>query len=177
MADLEMDSAAAATSAVINLIESAATSFEVDHLAARDYLLQAFAIIRARKPTFAPGSSRTQGGLIAWQTKRVTAYIDAHINKKIGARELASEVKLSVSHFFRSFKASVGMTPSEYITRKRVAAAQQLMLNTHDSLCQIAIDCGLSDQSHLCRIFRRVVGQTPNAWRRAHATEPPSIGA
>jgi AraC-like DNA-binding protein len=44
-----------------------------------------------------------------------------------------------------------------------------MMLTTTEPLCRIALDCGLCDQSHLTRLFRRVVGTTPNAWRREYA--------
>jgi AraC-like DNA-binding protein len=49
--------------------------------------------------------------------------------------------------------------------------AQGLMLTTAETLCAIALRCGLSDQSHFTRLFRRVVGETPYAWRRARRGE------
>ena len=52
---------------------------------------------------------------------------------------------------------------------RRMERAKTLMLTTRDSLCQIALACGLCDQSHLNRLFRRVVGTSPWAWRREHA--------
>ena len=159
--------------AIALLIERAATSFELDRAAAREYLFRACALIRAQKrPKVAQERPHSHGGLIAWQVKRVIAYVDAHLNASIRGKDLADQLNLSMSHFYRSFKVSVGMTPCEYIIRRRVDAAQQLMRTTSESLCQIAGDCGLSDQSHFCRVFRRVVGQTPNAWRRAQALEP-----
>jgi len=44
--------------------------------------------------------------------------------------------------------------------------AQSLMLAGREPLCAIALRCGLSDQSHFTRVFRRIVGETPYAWRR-----------
>jgi AraC-like DNA-binding protein len=49
--------------------------------------------------------------------------------------------------------------------------AQGLMLTTGETLCAIALRCGLSDQSHFTRLFRRIVGETPYAWRRARRGE------
>ena len=43
--------------------------------------------------------------------------------------------------------------------------AQALMLTTGASLCEIALSCGMSDQSHFTRSFRRIVGETPSSWR------------
>jgi transcriptional regulator GlxA family with amidase domain len=42
----------------------------------------------------------------------------------------------------------------------------ELMTSTSKSLCEIAIDCGFSDQAHMCRQFRRATGASPNVWRR-----------
>jgi AraC-like DNA-binding protein len=44
--------------------------------------------------------------------------------------------------------------------------AQSLMLTSREPLCEIALRCGLYDQPHFTRVFRRIVGETPNAWRR-----------
>jgi len=52
----------------------------------------------------------------------------------------------------------------------RVELARTLMLTTSESLSQIALSCGLVDQAHLCRCFRRVMGTTPAVWRRSRAT-------
>jgi AraC-like DNA-binding protein len=47
--------------------------------------------------------------------------------------------------------------------------AQGLMLSTDKALSEIAAECGLADQSHFTRLFRRFVGESPAAWRRARA--------
>ena len=83
---------------------------------------------------------------------------------------LAGLVRLSTSHFCRSFKVSVGDTPHAYIMRRRLERAQAMMLESTESLSQIAAACGLADQAHLTRLFRRYTGQTPFNWRRAFRT-------
>jgi AraC family transcriptional regulator len=52
-----------------------------------------------------------------------------------------------------------------------------MMLESDEPLAQIAIACGLCDQSHLCRMFRRVVGVTPRAWRRERGPRQVRLGA
>jgi AraC family transcriptional regulator len=153
--------------AIVNLIESAAASFEVDRAAAREYLFRAFALLKIQRGP-AQQDEHTRRGLIGWQMKRVIRYIDENLSAPIKAKELADTVNLSKSHFFRSFKASLDMTPWDYITRRRVEVAQELMRTTDQPLAHIAVGCGLSDQSHLCRVFRRLVGDSPSAWRRAN---------
>jgi AraC family transcriptional regulator len=164
-----------ATSA--SLIESAAAAFEVDRDASRQFLFRASALLRAGKAVQerrvrSPEIRRPPGRLAPWQINRVIAYIEANLAATLQACDLASAVNLSMSHFFRGFKVSTGMTPFEYVAQRRVELALKLMRTTNDPLSQIAIQCGLCDQSHLCRLFRRLVGQTPDAWRRANATGP-----
>jgi len=52
-----------------------------------------------------------------------------------------------------------------YITLKRIEMAQSLMLTTGEPLSWISIACGMADQAHLSRWFRRIVGEAPSQWR------------
>jgi AraC family transcriptional regulator len=115
-----------------------------------------------------------RGGLAPWQIVRVRAYVEAHLDSTIRMRDLAAIARLSTGHFSRSFTRSFGVAPFAYIAGRRLARAQDLMLTTDDPLCQIALACGLCDQSHLTRLFRRHVGTSPNTWRRRHRGEPPA---
>lgn len=119
-----------------------------------------------------PAPRPARGGLAGWQAKRVAAYIDEHIGTPFKASDLATLVQLSTAHFFRAFKASFGTTPAAYIMRQRIRLAQDLMLSTGYPLAQVALECGMCDQSHLCRAFRRLVGNTPTQWRRQFASDP-----
>ena len=111
------------------------------------------------------------GGLPAWQKRRLTAYIDAHIAETIRVGRLSELLDLSASHFSRAFRTTFGTSAHDYVTRRRIEAAQGLMLTTSEALCTIALRCGLSDQSHFTRVFRRIVGETPYAWRRTRSGE------
>jgi AraC family transcriptional regulator len=125
----------------------------------------------ARPLPAAPGkvtrSIVARGGLAPWQVRRVTDYIEANLAATIRLQDLARIARLSHSHFCRAFKESVGHPAHAYVMRRRVQRAQALMLNTVDSLSQIAAQCGMADQAHFCKLFRRLVGESPNAWRRA----------
>jgi AraC-like DNA-binding protein len=106
------------------------------------------------------------GGLASWQVRKVTAYIESRLNHNMVTEDLALVVSLSPGHFCRAFKVSMGETPHAYVTRQRICLAQRLMLETRHSLSDIACACGLSDQAHLTRLFKRLVGTTPMMWRR-----------
>lgn len=111
------------------------------------------------------------GGLAPWQIKRVRRHIDEHISYTISLDEMARQVKLSTSYFSAAFKNSFGISPHNYVIQRRVEFAKDKMLNSDARLCEIALDCGLSDQAHLSRVFRRMTGTTPSAWRR-YQTRP-----
>jgi AraC family transcriptional regulator len=113
-----------------------------------------------------------RGGLSPWQVRKVLCHIEAHLGRTIRNEDLAALVRLNSSHFGRAFRNSFGEPPHEYVIRRRVERAQGLMLSTDASLSDIALDCGLADQSHLTRLFRRIVGESPRAWRRARLSAP-----
>jgi AraC family transcriptional regulator len=121
----------------------------------------------------APDRART-GGLAPWQLRRVVTYIEENLEKSIRNTELAAVARLSPFHFNVAFRKSVGDSPHEYIIRRRMERAQGLMLSTDASLSDIAATCGLADQAHFTRLFRRVVGESPGAWRRARANPQPA---
>ncbi len=104
--------------------------------------------------------------LAPWQIGRIERWIEANLGSLIRIEQLAAIVNLSRSHFSRAFHRTVGETPLAYVQRRKIARAQLLMLTTRYSLAQIALECGLADQCHLTRVFRRVTGTTPGNWRR-----------
>ena len=113
------------------------------------------------------------GGLAPWQVRRVVTYIDAHLADSIRCADLACVTRLSVSHFMRAFRESFGAPAHAFLMRRRLERAQGMMLTTDTALGQIALDCGLADQSHLTRLFRKLVGESPAAWRRARIYRTP----
>jgi len=108
------------------------------------------------------------GGLALWQKRRIDLYIDQNLHRSIMVETLAGQVSLSISHFTRAFKTSYGITPHAHIVALRIDRASRLLATTSDSLSDVALRCGMADQSHLSRLFKRWRGATPTAWRRQH---------
>jgi AraC-like DNA-binding protein len=111
-------------------------------------------------------SSSYVGGLAPWRARTVTRYIRENVNRNIPLSTLADLANLSCSQFRRAFKTSFGDAPHAYIMRQRILRAQDLMLSTSEPLSELALSCGFADQSHFTRLFVRLVGETPNNWRR-----------
>jgi AraC-like DNA-binding protein len=114
-----------------------------------------------------------RGGLTPRHVGRLRRHVDERLAEPIRIEDLAAVAGLSPGHFRRAFKASFGVSPHSYIVHRRVAHAQRMMLASRENLSQIALACGLCDQSHLCNVFQREVGMPPAAWRRRHGAGTP----
>lgn len=108
----------------------------------------------------------SSSGLVPWQVNRVTAHVIDHIADQITIDDLARLVNLSPSYFSAVFKITFGVSPHNYVLQQRIEYAKKQMLFSENSFSEIALACGLSDQAHLSRTFRRITGMTPSAWRR-----------
>jgi AraC-like DNA-binding protein len=78
---------------------------------------------------------------------------------------LARIAGLSLFHFAREFKQSAGVTPHHYLVQRRISSAQKMLVRTELSLSEVALAVGFSDQSHLARHFRHMLGTTPRDFR------------
>ncbi|SRR5579871_30700 len=108
----------------------------------------------------------SRGGLSPTLTRRICEYMDEHSAEKVGLDSLAVMAGLSVHHFARAFRQSVGIPPHGYLLRRRLERAGQMLRDTQAPLSEIALAAGFSDQSHLARHFRRQTGMPPSWARR-----------
>jgi AraC-like DNA-binding protein len=157
---------------VATLLEQALTSVDTDLATTRACVARVAALLEKQDDAPPVAARRRVGaGLAPWQARRVSTHVDENLGFSITIDHLASIAGLSSSYFCRAFKDTFGDPPHAYIMRRRVERAQALMLQTREPLSQIALACGLSDQAHLCNLFRRLVGQSPSHWRRARWQE------
>lgn len=110
--------------------------------------------------------------LLPWQIHRINQYIADHIGRCILVSDLSAILQRSEAHFARAFKRTLGICPHAYIIHCRLEKACRLMMGSDTPLSDIALACGLSDQAHLCKLFRQTTGLTPAAWRRTYRPEP-----
>jgi len=166
---------AASLTVVTDFLDAALGLWDEDRCQAKSRVKVAAAMLRdfadyhareAPRPVSVPG----KGGLAPWHARKVKAFIDASLTSRIRLGDCASEARLSKSHFSRAFKATFGTTIGRYVWRRRVERAKRLMLVSHEPLSQIAVACGFGCQAHYCRVFRDVVGISPNSWRRQNTS-------
>jgi AraC family transcriptional regulator len=112
------------------------------------------------------------GGLAIWQQRRAIDMLHSDLKGTLGLQAVALECGLSVSRFAKAFRVSFGMPAHRYLITQRIHVAQVLMRQTRLALTDIALEAGFTDQAAFSRTFSSLVGTTPSAWRREHATAP-----
>jgi AraC-like DNA-binding protein len=97
--------------------------------------------------------------------KHVLQYIHEHIADDIEVETLARIACVTKTYFIRLFKQEFGLSPVQYINKKRVERSQLLLFTTDLSVREVAYQLGISDHSYFCRLFRKMVGITPKEYR------------
>jgi AraC family transcriptional regulator len=88
----------------------------------------------------------------------------------LSLQALANESGYSRVHFVRMFRAATGYSPHNYLLNLKLERARELLKNPSMSLIDIALDCGFSSHSHMSRLFHKLIGVTPSAYRRSLRT-------
>lgn len=118
------------------------------------------------------GGQRQQSVSLAGQAsemrtiQELQVWITENLGKELSVQALADRVAMSVRNFERVFTRELGRTPSKYISQVRVEAARQQLERTDRGFKQIAVSCGFGSPDAMRRSFLRVVGMTPNQYRR-----------
>ena len=92
-------------------------------------------------------------------------YLEANFLRSLSLAEVAGAAGVHRVHLSREFRRHFSTTVGEFVRRKRVEHACQLVSNTNEPLADIAMSCGFSDQSHFSATFRRQLGLTPGRFR------------
>ena len=107
------------------------------------------------------------GGLSDAQCRRLIQYIDENLDQNISLADLAGLAQLSAFHFLRKFRDQFGCPPHAYVIGRRIERAKRQLARRDIPLKVVAADCGFSDQSHMTRLFRRLLATTPAEYRSA----------
>jgi AraC-like DNA-binding protein len=88
------------------------------------------------------------------------------IHETLSLEEIAQKVNLSASHFSNVFKKQTGFSPIEYFIHLKIQKASQYLLFTQLRIKEIASNLGIEDPYYFSRIFTRVMGLSPNEYRK-----------
>ncbi|MGE6783838.1 helix-turn-helix domain-containing protein [Ensifer adhaerens] len=109
---------------------------------------------------------RAEGRLTQAQMNRLVSHVDALGDYRMPVADMAAVVGLSESWFANVFKQTTGTTPWHWQLSRRIELSKQLLGESDLPIASIAAQLGFSDQAHLTKVFRQIVGETPAAWRR-----------
>lgn len=143
-----------------------ADDFDFNDQLFSDHVALAFygQIVRTYADGWAP--TRSAGGLAPWQSRRACDLMASDLRGGLTLADIAQACGVSVSHFLRAFRRTMGVPPHKWLMNERVRRAKELLRWSKLSLSEVALACGFTDQSHLTRVFRGAVGQTPGLWKR-----------
>lgn len=102
-----------------------------------------------------------------WRLKRAIEYVDAHLDETVSLADLAAASGLTRMHFAAQFRAATGLRPHEYLLRRRIERAQQMLVGSDLPVVEVALSVGFQTQAHFTTVFKRFAGQPPLAWRQS----------
>jgi AraC-like DNA-binding protein len=115
--------------------------------------------------------SRNAKLLQKWRLKRVLEYVDDRLDAKITLQDLATIAGLSRMHFAAQFRAATGLRPHQYLLKRRIERAEELLKQAEASLVDVALMVGFQTQAHFTTVFKRFAGTTPYQWRSAYRAQ------
>lgn len=115
---------------------------------------------------FTPHIKTYVGGLSPQKLRIALDYIHANLEYDFNLESIAAEIGMSHYYFCTLFKQAMGISPWQYVIQQRVERAKELLKASKLSITSIALLCGFSNQTHLIKHFRKVVGVTPSDYRR-----------
>ena len=111
------------------------------------------------------GAAKLPKGVSA-EIYRCMTYIQSHTNMPIGVEDVAEEIHRSSSYLMRRFKAELGMSVGDYITKCKLQEACDLLVYGDRSLAEISAYLGYSSQSYFQNVFKKQFGLTPLQYRK-----------
>ena len=99
------------------------------------------------------------------------SYMKEHLDKPVRAATLANVARMSLPHYFVTFKRCTGSTPIDYFIRLRMERARELLATTSCSVKEIAGVLGYDDPLYFSRVFKSVNQTTPTQYRATHQVE------
>jgi AraC-like DNA-binding protein len=142
-------------------VQDPPTRFEMN---ARAHLF-ALELLRRHSP-LSPSCERWSGGLAPWQARRAEELMLKNLTEDLRLTDVARACELSAAHFSRSFHKTFGAPPYRWLQTRRIERAKALLGDAKRPLAEIALECGFTEQSHFTKVFTRLVGVSPGAWRR-----------
>ncbi|MCM3784614.1 AraC family transcriptional regulator [Neobacillus mesonae] len=93
-------------------------------------------------------------------------YMEARLEEELSLADIAAHVGFSPYHFHRMFRKQVGMNIADYLRRRRLCYAAQLLLHSDASIIDISFYCHFESQESFTRAFKKLYGMPPGRYRK-----------
>ena len=98
---------------------------------------------------------------------KVVDYINFNFASEITMDDLCAVSGVSKQYLCLLFKNTLASRPMEYIAKRRIQAAKELLVSTNKGIEDISEEVGFCTASYFCKLFKRYEGMTPSAFRRS----------
>jgi AraC family transcriptional regulator len=120
-----------------------------------------------REATLAPSRPLNARPLSRRQMRILDEYVSDNSATAVGLPELAALLSMGQNQLLRRLKISTGLTPHQYLMRKRIERARTMLRESDRSIAEIGFEVGFSSQSHFSERFRALVGTSPGSYRKS----------
>ena len=97
--------------------------------------------------------------------RKAQDYIEENVSRDISLNEISEELNISSYYFSKLFKEETGEGFIEYLTKRRVEKAKEMLKDPSKSIKEVGSDCGYSDPNYFSRIFKKSTGMTPTEYK------------
>lgn len=122
-----------------------------------DFLIEFYRIISAKESSVAPNSA----------LMKALDYINFNFAQPISMNELCAVSGVSKQHLCLLFRNTLGTRPMEYIAKRRIQKAKELLTGSDKTVEEIALETGFCTSSYFCKLFKRYEGITPTGFKHA----------
>ena len=102
-------------------------------------------------------------------------FVEEHMHEPLTMRAIAEHLHMNASYFSVLFKDQIGITFSEYLTRRRIQKAKELLLGTQLTIAEIAEASGYQSDKYFVKVFRSLEGVSPGQYRKSRSYDADKI--
>ena len=98
-------------------------------------------------------------------TQKIITYVDTELCADLSLKALSERLSVNASYLSTLFKKEMGMSLTDFVNHRRISHAQTLLISTEMPIKSVALKCGIPDVYYFSRLFKRITGTTPKAYR------------
>ncbi len=145
-----------------------------DYLYARGLILQLLALLCQQRSVPRSEIDLPRGLRKSERLKNILQFVEEHYQQPMLLSDVAKQNYFNPEYFSRYFKQKTGISFTRYLRQYRVQMARKQLIHSEQSILEIALENGFSDERGLIKAFRQQYGVTPLQYRKKiHSSDPP----